>query len=220
MAPSLKVDGATVILVGSFNPAIFHPIWFARAGLIRDEEADKAENLVVTPEVASFTADWLKFEVSQERFAAHSTDAAHFEPLQDLVLGTFQLLAHTPFHMMGLNRHLHYQMESEDSWHSIGDKLAPKEVWRPLFETKPGMRSLAVQGKRFGGRGEFVLTTIQPSLRVKPYGVYIETNEHHQVEAGPGSGLALMSILQDDWTNAIAFGASVADHLFSNLLER
>ncbi len=31
---TLEISGSLVVLVGSFNPAIFHPEWFARNGLL------------------------------------------------------------------------------------------------------------------------------------------------------------------------------------------
>jgi hypothetical protein len=51
--PHKKPDaqGIDVVLVGSFNPAIFHPQWFLRHGLIGEEEADPQGVKVVSADV-------------------------------------------------------------------------------------------------------------------------------------------------------------------------
>ena len=51
-------QGMSIVALGSFNPAIFHPIWFARQGLIRDAEAEAAEIQVVSPEVTLVKPEW------------------------------------------------------------------------------------------------------------------------------------------------------------------
>ena len=46
-APSMRIepeiDGVSVILVGSFNPAIFTSAWFALHGLLLEPIADSAD---------------------------------------------------------------------------------------------------------------------------------------------------------------------------------
>ena len=36
---SIEAEGLDVIVVGSFNPAIFHPEWFLRHNLIGDQDS-------------------------------------------------------------------------------------------------------------------------------------------------------------------------------------
>jgi hypothetical protein len=51
-----EYDGMVLVLRGTFNPAILHPLWFVSAQLLRREEAEAAEIQVVHPQVADFTA--------------------------------------------------------------------------------------------------------------------------------------------------------------------
>jgi len=37
-----EAEGLDVVLVGSFNPAIFHPEWFFRQGIVAEQDAKEA----------------------------------------------------------------------------------------------------------------------------------------------------------------------------------
>jgi hypothetical protein len=55
-----------------------------------------------------------------ERFAAHGAQGpSNSNLIRDLVLGTFQLLRHTPIKAMGVNREAVFAMESEEEWRII-----------------------------------------------------------------------------------------------------
>src|SRR5271155_3868158 len=85
-----------IVVLGSFNPAIFQPLWFSQANLIRKEEAETATVQVIFPEVASFSADWLAVQVTRERLQVECKDPTKKEPLLDIALGMFRILEHTP----------------------------------------------------------------------------------------------------------------------------
>lgn len=189
------------MLVGSFNPAIFHPAWFAREKLIQQEEADRADLKVVTPEVSVFSIGWLTLEITLERFVAHTTQMQHLDPLRDLVLGTFNLLRHTPVKQMGINRLAHYRSAGEDEWHRLGHRLAPKEPWAGLLE-KPGMRRVQMQGQRPDAYRGQTTVTVEPSLKLKPgFGVYFEVNDHYEndLEEKGRECERMMAILSASW---------------------
>jgi hypothetical protein len=109
-----EIDGSSIVILGAMNPAIFHPFWFAANKLIRETEASEADILIASKEVSDFRLDWLHVQVVSDRFLAEVNDAANHGPLRDLVTGTFTLLEHTPLTAMGLNRQMHYLMESEE----------------------------------------------------------------------------------------------------------
>lgn len=51
----------TIVLVGAFNPRIFHPSWFGKHNLLREEEVDvatTAREVVVTPDLTIFNSGW------------------------------------------------------------------------------------------------------------------------------------------------------------------
>ena len=177
-----ELEDVSVVLVGSFNPAIFHPTWFAREKLIQQEEADRADIKIVSPEVSVFSIGWLQLEVTLDRFAARTSQIQNLEPLRDLVRGTFGLPRHRPVKQMGINRQAQFRSPCEKEWHALGHRLAPPEPWACLLE-KPGMRSIQVQGIRpdkYKGR---LSVAVEPSLKIKPFGAYIEVNDHYDNDA-------------------------------------
>jgi hypothetical protein len=96
------------------------------------------------------------------------------------VIAVFTLLEHAPFWALGINRHLHYKVESEDQWHRLGRFLAPKAAWSRWL-TDPGMRSLTIEGFRAEAPDARIQFRVEPSLRVHP-GIYFSLNEHREVK--------------------------------------
>lgn len=47
-----EIEGISVVFLGDFNPAIFHPEWFARHGLISEPDLKDSIAEVVTGQVA------------------------------------------------------------------------------------------------------------------------------------------------------------------------
>ncbi|MBI1894642.1 MAG: hypothetical protein HYS14_11075 [Candidatus Rokubacteria bacterium] len=208
---SCEIEGVNVVLLGNFNPRIFQPAWFAHHGLIRIEEAEAAENVVVVPELATFKAAWLTLQVTLERFDASTADAAHFEALRDLVLGTFRLLEHTPFDKMGINRNMHYRVLPEERYVAFGHYLVPKTPWETVLQD-PRTRSLTVEGLMTRETKAVKLTVkVEPSLRV-PSGVFISTNEHYEAP-GDDAGRRLMMQLEQYWDDAHSTAKRIAEHL-------
>ena len=169
--PTLEINGASVVMVGSFNPAIFHPEWFARNGLLPQGEVDSADLQVVHPQLSQFETERFSFQITMDRFAALTKPNTTAGPLRDLILGTFFILEHTPVSAIGLNRMLHFAMGSEEAWHRLGDRLAPKEPWNPILEGRPGLRNLDIITQKESPKGASVMVRIQPSIQVQ-HGVY------------------------------------------------
>lgn len=130
-----EIQGMSIVLVGSFNPKIFHPAWFAAQKLIREKEAEEANIELITPAVAKFNLDWIRLQVIQEQFVVETAQEPYYEILRDLVIGTFSFLNHTPITMLGINVQKHFRMHSDEEWHALGHELAPKEkYWTPVLK--------------------------------------------------------------------------------------
>src|SRR5438552_6425805 len=91
-----EVQGLTVVLAGSFNPRIFDPWWFAKEGLIQEDEAKNAETTVMTSTLAIFSIGWVRVQAEAERVQMSATQPQYYDPIRDLVLGTFRILRHVP----------------------------------------------------------------------------------------------------------------------------
>jgi hypothetical protein len=211
-----EIQGVSIVLLGDFNPKIFQPAWFAAQGLIRQQEAEEAQIAIVHQDVVSFNLEWLRLQVTQERFAMTTTQEPYYVVMRDLIVGTFRLLPHTPLYKLGINSNMHFRMNSEETWNSFGDQLAPKELWQDLLK-KPGMRSLIMEGQRPDEIKGYIRVQVEPSVKVHP-GVYFEVNDHYEVETlRPGMGSdEIVSIFERTWGESLTRSKKI----ISTLLER
>jgi hypothetical protein len=213
-------SSSSIVLVGSLNPKIFQPEWFARQGLLANEQAESAQIRVIVPEIAQFETEQFNLQVTLDRFIVTSTPNTDPVLLRDLVQGAFFILEHTPITAMGLNRHMHFPLESEDTWHQVGDKLAPKDPWSAALETGTGLRSLYIttaRGLSTGGwrekdyPGACYTVRVEPSTQVK-FGVYFETNEHYPAPKDEPLS-TLMKILGERWEESQSYASRIAKHV-------
>jgi hypothetical protein len=207
----LEIEGHTIVFVGSFNPAIFQPAWFSNQGLIRQQEAEEANIDIIRREVVSYTIDKFRLEVLPERFLLGTTQPSFYEPLRDLAIGTFRILMHTPIAQMGINRDCHYKTENEESWHAIGDKLAPKPLWHNVLE-QPGLRGLTMQGKRPDQYKGFINVRVEPSTRISP-GILVNINDHYELDTKEKVEGAdkIIAMLEQSWASSIQRSVTIAE---------
>jgi hypothetical protein len=209
-----KIEGLSVVLVGSFNPQIFQPAWFASEHLIRAEEAKTAKIEVIHSEITIFSLEWARVQVERGKFSIDTSSDQRYEtgPLRDLVVSTFSLLRHTPVSMMGVNWYSHFEVSSEEAWHKVGDQLAPKEIWKDLLAGRPGMRSLLMEGQRSDGLKGYVRVKVEPSLKALPYGVFIQVNDHYgaQKEDKTQPANEFVEMLQNSWNASLEQAKKIA----------
>lgn len=213
---SPDLQGMSIVALGSFNPAIFQPEWFAISGLVRREEASTAEISVISTDVTVFKTEWFSMQVTDDRFSVSTIDPTKYLPLRDLVVGTFKTLEHTPLSAFGLNSDKHFRMDSEDMWHRFGHHYVPKQSWTSLLQN-PGTRTVVVEGRREGCEADRIQIRIQPSIKVHP-GVYMQVNQHYVLKKDDRSQQDIMSsfltTVQSAWDGFIKYSNSVVDHLF------
>lgn len=215
-AHTCELDSPAIVLVGSFDPRVFQPLWLGAKGFVRPEEAEQAEVLVSSTFTRFNIGSWLTVEVQNNRFTAIASDIAHAGPLLDLVGSLFRLLEHTPFHQLGINRQMHYRMATEDARMKLGRMLAPPIPWTDPF-VDPLMLSLTMKGKRPDASSALVNATVQPSVVInpKPFGVYIATNEHFEEPEKPDSSERLLDTLAREWQASLDFGKALADRIIA-----
>jgi hypothetical protein len=223
---SLDIYRASIVLLGRFNPVIFHPAWFARYGLLRDQEADNVTGVQVTEQGTKFKIEWCEIEVVTERFHAFTEDPSHFVALRDLIVSTLSLLEHTPVWALGMNGHLHYKLETVERWHQFGHLLAPKAHWQKIV-TNPGMLGITIQGTRPDVSDARIQWRVEPSRRVHP-GVYVAVNQHHEIPRDDDSGSKkelvespdrrrLFEALSSGWDSLQAYARTGAESLLNEV---
>ena len=189
MTATVEIFGSAIVVIGSFNPAIFTPDWLEKHELIGSEDADKARQgaMVVAREAAQFETDWFVLQVTPEQFSITSNGALS-PGLKDLAVGALTLLPHTPATAMGINFFAHYKLPTTADYHKVGDVLAPKDIWLAHFpgeDRSAGMVDVTIVIEP-SKRGEKPKTpdkkriTVQPSSKVTN-GIYFSYNDHHEV---------------------------------------
>ena len=201
--PRAEIESTSIVLVGSFNPAIFSPLWFEHTGLLPKSEADAAQVQVISPVVAQFSVGWLVVQVLPERCTLTATSADRRPLLQDLALGTFRLLYHTPVAAAGFNHDAHFALGSPERYHRVGHALVPKAFLEGRM-VAPGTRLVVIEGERDDGREGRVNLQVEPSLSV-PNGLFVRVNDHFQLStrAEAAGAAELIALLLDAWDESI-----------------
>ena len=213
-----ELDGAAITLNGSFNPKIFQPQWFALQGLLSQNEADEADVQIIHPQICQFQTERFHFQVTPEQFSVSTKPNTTSEPLRDLVTGVFFILEHTPITAMGINRLMHFKVESQEIWHRIGDNLAPKRFWEPVVKGRPGMESLSISAIPEGETKFRLNIKVEPS-RLTVDGVYFEINNHHVAPDSAGLS-SCMAILRDTWEEKQNAAFNIAIHVIQQAGEQ
>ena len=214
-------------MLGNFNPSIFTPAWFGWHDLLPEKTVEVADLKIAQPQITAFSADWLELNTVIDRFSI-STTQPPFVRLRDLGIRIFrERLPHTPVHSMGINRQVHFLVNSFAERDRVGRLLAPIEPWGDWGEQLDpdgrhgGMTSLTmtqvnIEGRSPGGR---ISVTVQPSSRVGQdgTGVYVEVNDHYAVE-DPKSRKAtsdIIDLLENDFEESVLRSEHIIDNLMS-----
>ena len=220
-----EISGVDVIVLGTFNPALFTPAWFVLHDLLPKPVADSAEVALIHPQVTAFTFDWLHLQVTTERFSAETSQAPHVR-VCDLVVRVFrEYLPHTPLRAFEINRYVHFPVRSPAERDRIGRMLAPVEPWGHwgpdlgLDGDRGGMTSLTMSqldppGRAEGGR---INVTVEPSNRIGDprSGVYVLVNDHYPIdETSPTTGRPA-GILEENFDASLKRSDDIIDHVMS-----
>lgn len=220
------ITGASVVLVGSFNPAILSPDWFVRQNLIKEVEVVQNDaEFIVHPQVSQFKLDWCQVVSEPNRFTI-SGMRAPFVRLADLTAKTFgEFLPHTPIRQLAMTRQVHFRVKNVDARDAFGYLLAPPGVWGHWgecikarnAETRGGLRALTMQQRVFdSARTGSLSATVEPSnLLPKGVGVFVQINDTHDLpEAATASGArAAAELLLESFDASMRSAESIIDHL-------
>ena len=222
-----EITSVSLTMVGSFNPSILTPAWFAWQGLLPEKTVAIADLKVAHPQITQFEAEWLNLEVIPERFSI-STTQSPFVRLQDLAVRVFrEHLPHTPLRAMGINREIHFLVKSFKVRDQIGRLLAPIDPWGEWGkELEPdgergGMTSLTMtqvkpEGRPRGGR---INVTVEPSTRVgeNRTGIYVRVNDHYVAEnpEGERATTEIVTLLEENFEESLRRAEQIVDQLMS-----
>jgi hypothetical protein len=223
-----ELSSAIIVLIGSFNPKIFQPFWFAKHDLIRDQAAESAEISVIHPEITAFQIESLfTLQVQRNRFEITRT-VAPLILISDLAVRLFtHLLPHTPISQMGINRQVHFDVGDTQTRDRIGEMLAPRGPWGPW-----GAEVSSGTGRKHGGLVSLTLiqrnipdraagsiqTKVEPSLRIRSgeTGIFVEVNDHYELpDPEPPDATEMMKILEQNFDRSIRHSEEIIDQIMS-----
>ena len=177
-------------------------------------------------QVTVFSTDWLRLEVTAERFLGETLQAPYVR-LRDLIVRVFkEHLYHTPLKALGINRNVHFQVSSLNARDRIGRTLAPVEPWGAwkhdlgLDGEHGGMTSLTMSQVDPEGRpkGGHINVKVEPSKRIGQgrLGVYVQVNDHYAIDdPSPQAGERLIGLFEDNFDMSLMRSDSIIDHIMS-----
>jgi len=132
--------------------------------------------LLIPGQVASYEAGWLRCQLQANSLQISTTEPADFERLRDVAVALLRASADTPISQMGLNRAIHFEVDSFEKWHTVGDNLVNNDVWKDVLQL-PGMRTLTIWAGRSDKYWGRIQVQIEPS-NVYRSAVYVAFNDH------------------------------------------
>jgi len=226
-----EMSGVSIVLLGSFNPAIFSPAWFAMHEILPQSAAEEAEVQVLHAQLSVFSTEWLQLQVPPNRFRAATQQAPHVR-VRDLVVRVFkEHLSHTPVNMFGINREVHFPAPSPAARDRAGRLLAPVEPWGEIAETLQldgeygGMTSVTMTQFRPKGRppGGQISVMVKPSVRIDGgrSSIYVHVNDHYVAgDVTPNGRAKLFGFLEEDFESSIRRADAIIDHVMSLATDR
>jgi len=221
------ISACSIVLVGQFNPAIFHPAWLQSKN-IEHPDSSHDDDLLVHQDVATFTIDAHTYLIRHDRFQLE-TRSIPWVSILDIVIKIFaEHLPHTPINAVGVNRTVHFKLSNLSARVRLGRMLAPIDPWEDFgrgmdadeISQIGGLQTLTMRRKSsVDGRDFDTNVTVEPSVRVKGNtAVYMHVNAHHalgDLPAGYGSEAA-MSLLAERFEPAL----EEADAIIENIMKK
>ena len=82
----------SIVLLGKFNPAMFHPYWFKERNLITESDVN-TRNMYIHIDLAQVqVGEWMEIVVTRTRAEFKIRDAAKLPLLRDFVLDCLAVL--------------------------------------------------------------------------------------------------------------------------------
>jgi hypothetical protein len=201
---------ASIVLLGSFNPAIFQPEWFRANDILPASEIDVVlegkNRLILTNDATIVRFESLVLEVLQNRWSLATDRLDWRNDLGPITGSIFERLVHTPIGVVGMNVVEHKLVNNANLQETLGR-------WLPLNQ----LADLVGTEHHVGGTvrakwEEFnVSLMLEPSMKI-PQAVYISQNYEYQLKKGTG---ALSQFLKNKWNNVL----SRADELIKVIVE-
>lgn len=199
-----------IVLIGTFNPAIFQPEWFRTHDLLPEAEVNAAtsvrEKMYVANDAAMIDFGSVKLEVITDRWAITTDRPDWFTDIGSLVTSIFDLLSHTPVKVFGANFIEHWPKDRASA-----DDVVKR--WLPLEPLAKIIGTPVRLGGSVHSEWEGYRTTLwlEPSTQLKG-GIFATQNYELTLKHGVPE---LLTVLRRDWEKLLLRAKSVTDILLT-----
>jgi hypothetical protein len=193
----------TIVLVGSFNPIIFHPQWFINKGLVARDELTDDKDFVIDQSKAHFIiGKWLDVLVTRDRCQLSTIEQDKIIVVRDIVKRICSILPESPIIGLGINISTKYTLIDDKSYLEFGKKLSNLALWQATFEN-PRLHSISIQdtgSKDYKGTNRTVFIKPADSEQNENempinYCVEISINNHYE-DRNPDNRLAIIKAIE------------------------
>lgn len=224
-------EEASIVLVGNFNPSIFHPEWFIRHEIVsawnyRGRHSDEV-TVAILPDLAQVEfQDKRSLYVMLNKFTLRCIRASEYLTIKDIVTNTFSMLQETPIKQMGMNYQAVIQLASRDLWLKFGEQMAPKLPW---LKAAPYINNLDKEKQSVLGLLEMTMQMprpddlegyIRPTLKAVDLDsrkLLISVNNHVLIQ--DNSATTMIDHLNNHWEQALDFAADFVETTLNDQLE-
>lgn len=210
----LETYKIAVVIIGQFNPAILHPFWLANKELIRVSEAENANVGVVHSEFSKFALDWVRFDITPNKFEITCDQEPYFEPLKDLIIEIFKILKETPIESFGINHLMYYDLRDRERHYNFGNKLAPLSNWSDfLNDPRLSVINITERKRKDGLDGQINIRIQEPDIKVSSgFGVLVNINDHLVCEKQKFTAL-----FSDNWYTSSQRAESISQKMWEKI---
>jgi len=192
---AIKEISKSIVVVGSFNPAIFQPAWIAQNSLLPEEEMDGFYNEQIVKKIPEFgleigtgqpfqvnndqaVAIFKSFSLQVVRNRFSTTITSDDNTTIKFIRKVFKMLPETPIHSYGINFNVH--IEFVEDYNEIIDNLFDR---KPLFLDSFGNDVELGFTMKSKFKGSILKTSIERSVKSEN-GIYLASNFHHDTPGG------------------------------------
>lgn len=214
---NINRETASIVLVGNFNPSIFHPEWFIRKGIAEEWDYGTDDNIINLPDTSQFTLPGgKKVTVLLNKFVITSSLASDHLALKDIATSAFAILRETPIAQMGMNYEAEIQISNREDWLQFGRELAPLHHW---VEAANYISDLDKEQQETAGLWEMVMNLprpdeltgfVRPKIQATSLDKFIlsfSVNNH--VEITDHSAELMAKILDKNWESSLELSRSI-----------
>ncbi len=188
----------SIVLIGSFNPLIFHPYWLKENKLISQEDIN-TNNLLVHQKMSHMeVGNWMRIDVSPGKCEYRTDDPSKIPFLIDLTTGCLKLLHEDPIVAFGINYGGIYDLQNKDDFYLFGNRLHGLEQWNESFK-EPRLRTIVIEDNKSELLSKKSIIIKSSENEKFPFAIDMSMNFHYQMPDGKQKPLEAVEKIGSTW---------------------